>query len=376
MLVLRVRVFVTGTRGIPAIPGGVETHCENLYPLLAKMECEVKLSRRSSYVCDQLSEWNGVHLVDVYSPKSKIFEAIIHTFLSVLYAKLWRADIVHVHAIGPSIVAPFARLIGLNVVMTNHGPDYDRAKWGDLAKKVLKLGETLGTRFSNSVIVISKTIQEGIKRNYFRESILIPNGVNIPTHVCTKDFISKFGLGGEDYILAVARFVPEKGLFDLIQAYERTNQDLKLVIAGDSDHEDDYSRHIKDVARQNPNISLTGYVTGDKLGGLFSHAAFFVLPSYHEGLPIALLEALSYGLPVLASDIAANVEVEFDCIDYFTCGDLQKLSVKLVQMSRREMNSAQVEKAIVELKENYNWQTIAEHTFDVYKQVLLAKSQK
>jgi glycosyltransferase involved in cell wall biosynthesis len=368
------RIFVTGTRGIPVIPGGVETHCENLYPLLAKMNCEVRLARRSSYAQDQLKEWQGVQLVDIYSPHSKTFEAIVHTFLSVVRARLWRADIVHIHAIGPSLLVPFARILGLKVVMTNHGPDYDREKWNTIAKKVLQLGEYCGTRFSNSIIVISKTIQQGIQEKYATKSVLIPNGVNIPIPVCTTDYIEQFGLDGRDYLLAVARFVPEKGLLDLIQAYEQSGLTMKLVIAGDSDHEDDYSRLVKNLAQKNSSIVLTGYITGSKLTELFSQAAFFVLPSYHEGLPIALLEALSYRLPVLASDIAANLEVDVDGIDYFQCGDIQDLSAKLLTMSQRQSDAIRFSKVVDQLKAQYNWQLIAGQTRGVYEQVLNANA--
>ena len=153
------KIFVLGTRGIPQIPGGVETHCEQLYPLIAKQGHQVLLSRRSAYVGVHLREFNGVELVDIFSPKSKSLEAIVHSFLSVIKARTWGADIVHVHAIGPSLVIPFARLLGLKVVMTNHGPDYDRQKWSKLAKLVLQLGEYLGGKFANSVIVISEHIK-------------------------------------------------------------------------------------------------------------------------------------------------------------------------------------------------------------------------
>lgn len=360
------KVYVTGTRGIPLIPGGVETHCENLYPLIADMGCEVRLSRRSSYVSAELQEWRGVHLDDVYSPKSKSFEAIVHTFLSLIRARRWNADIVHIHAIGPSLLVPFARLLGMKVVMTNHGPDYDRAKWSPTAKKMLQLGEYLGSRFSNSVIVISRNIQKGLKDRYSRDSTLIPNGVTIPNRANKKDFVLGLGLKGDDYLLAVARFVPEKGLLDLIQAYEIAGLDYKLVIAGDSDHEDDYSIKIKELAAKNPDIILTGYVTGNKLAELFSHARCFVLPSYHEGLPIVLLEALSYGLPVIASDIAANLEVEIKGIEYFRCGDIEDLSETLRHMSEHEIGEDGLEAVIRELRASYNWKNIAGRTQEVY----------
>ena len=151
------KIVVTGTRGIPDIQGGVETHCEQLYPRIAAMGHDVTVIRRTPYVTPEniRDEYRGVRLADVFAPRRKSVEAIVHTFLAVLKARSLRPDVLHIHAIGPSLMVPFARLLGMRVVTTNHGPDYDRQKWGVLAKTALRLGERFGTRFSNKVIVIS-----------------------------------------------------------------------------------------------------------------------------------------------------------------------------------------------------------------------------
>ena len=143
------RIFVTGTRGIPNIPGGVEQHCQQLYPYIVAEGHEVHVSRRSSYVNDGLGEWSGIILHDIYAPKSKALEAVVHTFLSIIKARLLNVDLVHIHAVGPALMMPFARLLGLKVVFTNHGPDYDRQKWGRIPKMALKLGEYMGGKFSS-----------------------------------------------------------------------------------------------------------------------------------------------------------------------------------------------------------------------------------
>ena len=135
------KIVVTGTRGIPGIQGGVETHCQELYPRIAAMGHDVTVIRRTPYVSDCNKEYSGVRLVDVYAPRKKSFEAIVHTFLAIIKARRMNADILHIHAIGPAIMVPFARMLGLKVVMTNHGPDYDRQKWGRMAKAILKTGE-------------------------------------------------------------------------------------------------------------------------------------------------------------------------------------------------------------------------------------------
>lgn len=361
------RIFVTGTRGIPDIPGGVETHCQNLYPIIARKGHKILLSRRRPYVKIPRTEWRGIQLIDVYSPKSKSMEAIVHTFLSILKAKSWRADVVHIHAIGPSLVTPFARLLGLKVVVTNHGPDYDRMKWGRVAKFFLRLGEYLGGRFANKVIVISEHIRCTVRVRCGRESVLIYNGVRIPEVRNDDSFLREYGLEKGGYLFTAARLVPEKGLHDLIHAFESMDTSLKLVIAGDCDFEDEYVLNLKQIAGQNANIILTGYVIGENLAQLFSHARLFVLPSYHEGLPIALLEALSYGLKTVVSDIPAHKELVLDPEMYFRCGDVDNLSRVLSANLESGWNEENRSNAISFVKEKYNWDTIADQTVMVYK---------
>ena len=172
------------------------------------------------------------------------------------------------------------------------------------------------------------------------------------------------------YILAVARFVPEKGLHDLVQAFNKLTTDHKLVLAGDADHEDEYSLKLKRMAAENPNIILTGYITGDPLHQLYSHAGLFVLPSYHEGLPIALLEALSYGLIPLVSDIPANLEVKLDKKYYFKCKNINDLQVHLQQLSQLQFTPEDKQEFINFVRHQYNWEEIALKTIAVYKKAL------
>lgn len=361
------KIFVAGTRGVPNIPGGVETHCSYLYPLIVDKGYTVRVCRRRSYVNDDLSEWKGVSLKDVFSPRNKRLEAIVHTFLAVLEAKKWNADILHIHAVGPALMIPLARLLGLSVVFTNHGPDYDRKKWGFFAKFTLRLGEKLGGIYANEVIVISGVIRDIILSRCHRPSHLIYNGVE--SHALSKEtgYLNSLGVNPSKYILSVARFVPEKGLLDLISAYSGLDLEYKLVIVGDADHEGEYSLHLKEMAKRNPNIILTGYITGKPLNEVYSHAALFVLPSYHEGLPIALLEALSYGVPALVSDIPANIEVGLAEEYYFRCKDVVNLREQLVTLCSRTFSDADKQQFIKFATTKYDWNKIAEQTISVYK---------
>jgi Glycosyltransferase len=358
------KIVVTGTRGIPNILGGVETHCEELFPRIVAKGYDVTVIRRKSYLQDELKEYKGVKLEDIETPKKKSLEAIIHTFRAICKAKRLGADVVHIHAIGPALFTPFARLLGMKVVFTHHGPDYDRVKWNFLAKTMLKLGERMGCMFANEVIVISEVINNLIVQKYGRrDAHLIYNGVPEANFIKDTEFLDPLGVTSGNYIFAMGRFVPEKNFHQLINAYaELKPTNCKLVLAGDADFEDDYSQSLKNLAREN-DVILTGYIKGKKLHSMLSHAKCFVLPSSHEGLPISLLEAMSYHLPVVVSDIPANMEVGLDKQCYFETGNEKKLEARL---------SSILSKDIVKIDYNmkaYNWDTIAEQVIEVYKNI-------
>jgi glycosyltransferase involved in cell wall biosynthesis len=356
------KLFVTGTRGIPNIMGGVETHCEELFPRIAAKGVDVTVARRSSYVHDTLKEWKGVKLVDVPTPKKKSFEAIIHTFRAINRAKREGAEILHIHAIGPALLVPYARLLGMKVVFTHHGPDYDRDKWGTVAKLILKLGERMGVTFANEVIVISQVINNLIISKYGRKDAhLIYNGVPKADITDFPEYFDELGIEPGNYILGMCRFVPEKNLHHLVEAFSRINPNgCKLVLAGDTDFEDEYSLELKRKARE-AGVVLTGFVKGRKLHSLLTHARVYVLPSSHEGLPIALLEAMSYRLPVVVSDIPANLEVGLSADCYFPVGDVEQLAQHL-----QRVVDAPCERVHYEMAE-YDWDRIAGQVMEVYK---------
>lgn len=356
------KIFVTGTRGIPGIMGGVETHCEELFPRMAERGFDVTVARRKSYVPAPRESYQGVALVDIETPKRKSLEAIVHTFRSIVAAKKRKADVVHIHAVGPALMTPLARLLGMKVVFTHHGPDYERDKWGLAARTMLRLGEAMGTLFANEVIVISHVIDDMLVRKYGRKDChIIYNGVPAPDIADAPAYFTQLGIEQGQYIFAMCRFVPEKNLHHLIEAYSRTDRKgCKLVIAGDTDFEDDYSRELKRYAREQ-GVVLPGFIKGRKLHALLSHARCFVLASSHEGLPIALLEAMSYSLPVLVSDIPANLEVGLDADAYFPVGDTATLQQKLQRT---------IDAPFARIPYNmhkYDWDSIADRLGTVYK---------
>lgn len=363
------RIIMLGLRGLPHVMGGVEAHVEHLCPLLRELGCEVEVIVRTPYLpADRGTEWKGVRYRRVWSPKSMRLEAIVHTFLGVLVAAVRRPDVLHIHAIGPALMTPLARLLGLRVVVTHHGPDYARQKWGRFAKWVLRTGEHWGMRFANGRIVISKTIQSMVCAKYKLESELIPNGVELPGFSATRDALHQFGLEPRRYVLMVSRFVPEKRHADLIEAFSQANlPGWKLVLVGGSDHPDDYSASVQRLAAKTSNVVATGIQTGKALKELYSHAGLFVLPSSHEGLAITLLEALSYGLPTLASDIPGNLDVGLPEHDYFPLGDTAALARRMEETAAIPVDAGAIASRREWISRRYNWDDIAAATLGVYR---------
>jgi glycosyltransferase involved in cell wall biosynthesis len=362
----RLKTVVAGTRGIPDIQGGVETHCKELFPRIASKGFDITVIRRKNYISAPLAAYKGVSLYDIPNIRKKSLEAIVHTFRAIWVAK-WKfnADIVHIHAIGPALLTPFARLLGMKVVFTHHGSDYDREKWGKTAKFTLRLGERMGCTFANEVIVISKLINDLIKHKYNRtDAHLIPNGVPTPVIVNDCSYLREIGVESRKYIFAMGRFVPEKNFHFLIEAFAGLNQpEYKLVIAGDADIEDEYSKELKSQAKNN-GVVLTGFIKGDRLHALLTHARLFVIPSSHEGLPISLLEAMSYGLPVLASDIPANKEVNLSSSCYFHHDE------NIVNNLTRALAYKIMDESIPHYDmSSYNWDKITEQTIGVYSKL-------
>ena len=364
------RVMVLGLRGFPEIQGGVETHAEHLYPLLVKLGCRVEVIVRSPYVPKGMTTtWRGVRFRRLWSPRPYVggLEAFVHSLLGVLYAGLRRPDILHIHAIGPGLMTPLARLLGLKVVVTHHGTDYDREKWGPFERWILLTGEYLGMRYANRRIVISEVIRELVSRKYNRDSVVIPNGVHIPKMPTTRVTLNRLGLEPGRYVLQVSRFDPGKRQQDIMKAFASINlPGWKLALVGALEPADEYIGAVRLQAEKTTDVVLTGFQSGLSLQELYANAGVFVLPSSHEGLPIALLEALSYGLPVLASDIPSNLEVGLSSEHYFPLGDVPALADILRKIATSGFDLQHEASVRNEFKRRYDWERIAKKTLNVY----------
>jgi glycosyltransferase involved in cell wall biosynthesis len=361
------KLAVAGLRGIPDVMGGVETHCEEMLPRVKGISPDIDITvfARSRYIKQAHYGFRGVKVVGVPSPDSVSLEAIISTFNAIIAARRAKMDMVHIHAIGPALLTPVARLLGLKVVITHHGEDYKRAKWGPFSRYVLRTGERFGILFANHVIAVSPSLTKRLQHSFPKAKnriSYIPNGVpDLPG--AQGDILTKFTLTAGNYVLAVGRLVPEKGLHDLIKAHAMINDERKLVIVGSTDYSSDYSRSLMSYASQ--RVLFTGMQDRGTLHALYENAALFVMPSYHEGLPIAALEAGSCSTPMLLSDIQPNLDIDLPSSHYFQVGDINALAKALALPAEKYS----VKEA--DFRRKFDWDEIAKSTSKIYHKVML-----
>ncbi len=406
-------ICVLGTRGFPYVQGGIEKHCEKLYPLIAKDDFDVFVLARKSYLTKKKPfKFKGVKIIPLPNIKSKHLEAFLHTFYGIFVCKKLNCDILHIHAVGPSLFVPLAKLLGMKVVMTHHGHDYNRKKWGKFAKIILKAGEYMGCKFSDEIICVSNSIGEFVEKKYKRKAKVIPNGVveilddfdnkiKKQFRIDEKDnILSYFNLEKGKYILSVGRIVPEKGFDCLIKAFVRTKKllksrekvytnilsgkgssiefvneksgdfnDWKLVIVGNADHKSGYSLKLKKLASNCSDIIFTGILNGEDLENIYKNAGLFVLPSFHEGLPISLLEAMSFGLSCIASSIDGNLDIGLPEKRYFEAGNVESLAEKIVYFINNPIGQNEIRQQKEMIRKKYNWIEIAKRTESIYRMI-------
>lgn len=363
------RIAVIGTRGFPGLQGGIEKHCEELFTRMAKMkDIEFVIYRRVPYLNDN-SRINieNIHFKDFKVPRNKYFETFLHSFISTLHTFFLKPDIAHFHNTGPGIFIPLLKLRKIKVVFTYHNISYTQKKWNNFAKKFLSISERISLKFSDAVIFISKPLQENVSSRFkLPLQFLIFNGVKIPVPSNDTSYIDSLGLEKNKYVISVGRFMEEKGFDYLIDAFQNAKiTNLKLVLVGDADYPTAYSTKLKQHAIQN-GVVLTGNITGEKLNQIYTNARLFVISSFSEGLPIVLLEALSFKLDVLASNIDANMQIMISDNDFFEVGNVEDLSRKL---NEKLLNQSGKD-YLPMLAEQFNWDKAAEQTYDVYIKTL------
>ncbi|MBI2415403.1 MAG: glycosyltransferase family 4 protein [Candidatus Kerfeldbacteria bacterium] len=366
-------IAMIGQKGIPTMAGGVEKHVQELSVRLAAAGHNVTVYTRPWYTPAQRRRYSKVALVSLPSLRSKHADAISHTALAIVHAAFrLKPEVVHIHAVGPALLTPLARVLcpSAKVVVTFHCIDRQHQKWGRFAKIMLRLGEVMAMRFAHEVITVSKTLQDYSYEVYGRQTHYIPNGISVVNRRPAQLIKRKFDLSSQSYILCVARLVRHKGIHHLIAAYQQLHTDKKLVIVGDGAFTDDYIQEIHTQANTNPNIIFTGLQTGHLLEELFSNAYAFVLPSESEGLPIVVLEAAAYGLTVLASDIPANVEIVQHCGLMFRNRSVPDLVKQLmVVLHEPDIVQRTGKLARSHVLKHYLWDDIAVRTNQLYQQL-------
>jgi glycosyltransferase involved in cell wall biosynthesis len=362
------RVTMLGIRGFPNVQGGAENHAQNLSARLVELGCDVEVIVRSPYVPKGSSRtFRGIKLVRVWSPRMQGVEALLHTFLGVVRAAWTRPDILHIHSVGPALFTPLARAFALRVVVTHHLPNYENKKWGFVARSILRRGERAGMLFANARIAVSAVLANRMERTYRVPVVVIPNGIGHPRKLQSIGTLLAFGLQPRRYVLMVARLDEQKRQLDLISAFAHISEpDWKLAIVGGADYASLYARAVAQAASETAGVVLLGHQTGDALAELYTHAGLFVLPSSHEGQPIAALEAMSYGCPIILSDIPAHREIGASHADFVQVGDVAGLAERL---NARVSAGTDRRLDVIEqgrLMKNHDWREIALRTFDVY----------
>lgn len=304
------RIAMIGQKGLPATFGGVEHHVEEIGARLAARGHQITVYSRPNYSTDAVDRYRDMAIRQLPTVNTKHLDALAHSALCTIDAMRRRAHIIHYHAIGPGLVAPLPRYLGpTKVVLTVHGRDALREKWGPGASQVLRLAEWMSARVPDATVVVSEDLAAHYARAYRTRSHYIPNGVDPPASKPADLIEQRWGLTEGSYALFVGRLVPEKAPDLLIRAFRRIDTHQRLVITGGSSFTNDYVRELELAAASDDRVLMTGYVFGDELSELYTNASAFVLPSTLEGLPLTLLEAASYGTPIVASDIPPAREV-------------------------------------------------------------------
>lgn len=361
-----------GQKGIPATFGGIERHVEEITRRLAARGQDVSVFCRLYYTPEGASV-PGVHLLRRPSIHTKHLDAVSHVALCSLESMFRKFDIVHFHALGPSIFAWMPHLAGSRTVVTVHGLDWQREKWGRFAQWFLRNCEGPAARYPDRTIVVSKTLREHFREKHHCDAVFIPNGTNLPQPRPPRRILP-LGLTPGKYVLFVGRLVPEKGVHYLCEAFRRIDTDLTLALAGGLSFSEDYVRELRKY--EGPRVKLLDYVYGEALEELWSNAYLVAQPSTIEGMSLSLLEALSYGRCVLISDIPENLEVAEDVGVTFRSKDVDDLQAKLEMLIRNpDVVKRHETLSRRHVNENYSWDKVAENTEIVYRDLLARRKR-
>lgn len=367
-----IKIGIIGHKEVPSYNGGIEAVLTEMLPLINKEEFQVTVYNRwTSFY--KPSEWfkkenyGGCKVIRIPTFKKSFLNAFVYSVLASIHAMFSSYDIVHYHAEGPSAMSGLPRLTGKKIVATNHGLDWARGKWGGFASKYLKFGEKMSVKNSDKLIVLSDSISKYFKKEYNKETIKIANGTNVQEFKEIDMIKDRFGLEANGYYFAIGRLVPEKGFHYLINAYKKLNTDIKLVVSGKLEGTG-YCEELQEMAKDCSNIIFTNFVDGELKQELFSNCYAYIIPSDLEGMSISLLEALSYGCKVIASDIEDNKGINDKQITFFKHGSVESLHevMKTITPLTEDERKIQIEF----VKENFNWKKKVREVESVYRKAI------
>ncbi len=371
----QLNIVMLGHKRIPSREGGIEIVVEELATRMVRKGHRVTcLNRAGKHVSGKefdaadLEEYKGVRIRKVLTLDKKGLAAMTASVTGAIAAAFGRYDVVHFHAEGPCAMLWLPKLFGKRCIATIHGLDHQRAKWGKFARTYIMLGEKCAAKFADEIIVLSKGVQQYFQDTYGRETVFIPNGVTKPEIREAQLITEQYGLKKDDYILFLGRLVPEKGVAYLIDAFKNVRTDKKLVIAGGSSDTAAFAQELKDRAAEDARILFTGFVQGRMLEELYSNAYVYVLPSDLEGMPLSLLEAMSYGNCCVTSDIEECAAVMEEYGATFPKGDVSALVETLQRLcDEPQLVDAYKQKAADYITGKYSWDDVTEKTLELYR---------
>lgn len=354
--------------------GGIEIVVKELCTRMAKNGYTVTCYNRSGHHVsgaeyDKKTEYEGINQKCVPTIEKKGLAAVSSSFFAALYSAFGKYNVVHIHAEGPAFFSWLPKLLGKRVIVTVHGLDWRREKWkSGFGSKFIKQGEKNAVKYADEIIVLSKGVHDYFRNQYGRETRFIPNGVNRPEIRKAELITDKFGLTKDSYILFLGRLVPEKGIRYLVEAFKNVKTEKKLVIAGGSSDTDSFMKELKELAKDDKRIIFTGFVQGQMLEELYSNAYIYTLPSDLEGMPLSLLEAMSYGNCCLVSDIQECTEVVEDKALIFKKSNVQDLQNKLQEACDRTEKVMELKQQAADyICKKYNWDDVVEETLKLYR---------
>ena len=372
----KLKIAMLGHKRVPSNEGGVEVVVEALSAGMAALghgvTCYNRAGHHVSGAEHELSAgsvYRGIRLITVPTVERKGYAAVISSFFAALRSAFGKYDVVHIHAEGPAFFSFLPKLLGKRVIVTVHGLDWQREKWnGGIASKFIHLGERSAVRFADEIIVLSENVRQYFLDTYGRATRFVPNGVSAPTLESPRLIGEKWGLQKDSYILYLGRIVPEKGETYLIEAFKRVKTDKKLVIAGGSSDTERYLKELQTLAAEDDRILFTGFVQGKLRDELYSNAYVYTLPSDLEGMPLSLLEAMSYGNCCLVSDIPECTEVVEDKAVRFRKSNVEDLWQKLQTLcDHPEMVEDYKQNASQFILNKYGWDDVVEKTLRLYR---------